>query len=1017
MHLFRGIPGYYILTACILASAASLPFLGTPPSSRFDLVFVTEMTSDRTGAAQLFWDIGRGFNEADSASTTLVPTSTPTTRRFPFPSDGLRKLRFDPINIDASVSFQGARIESAEGRVLRRLEPAELVAVQHVADLQQSKDGITFAVPPGQGDPIFNIDVDGSLRFRISSLGEVTKHVVRWLIFFAGLIGLGWLAQRLVPWIRDRGVSWIQARPVLALALISACSVIIQCHPVIFFGKSFVSPDNACYLLYDGFPTLPGYHSDTLEESKGSDTAAVLLAHLNFPKIAHDSILRDGELPLWNRYTICGVPSLGQGQSMFGELLSLPSVLFQSEAWTWDVRFVLSRWLYAFGVALAVWLLTRRLLSATLIAGTAAYIGFFAFRLNHPAQFSLCAAPWILIAWLWLRDAQRPRHLALALAALMLANWEVHASGTVKEAIVLMACVNLAGFLVVLLDAASWRMRFIRLGSAVFAGVVYVLLTAPVWVTFLDALRQSHTNYDTPIVSQVGPWGLAGFFEDLGYRSHRVEEPHVLPSANVVVMIGMLWAAVRYRQLLDHRGARALALAALVPWAMAFAVVPAEWIKNTPFLANIHHIDNSFSCALIVLGTVLAGYGLGALADAIRDRDWPKECLLFAAYVGVLIALMYGSVQWAPYSGFVKVYVPSLVLAVVAVHVALAGWRRKPDLALLAVALAAAAVVLLWRHGTYIRTPFDPYVFNPKVRASFHAPSPGVQFVTERMAEPSRPTGLRYNLFGGFNTMFGWESIYGVDALRSPWCEELYKAIPLRKFFWGQGMADWSTWLEEDTKTLQPFLDALNVRYYLASPGTPADRMGGLNYLTSLDFEIYESPSAWPRAFFSSHVETYEGADDLVQRLKSTEDRRPRAAIAAADLGMVNPPEDIVSAAADPGRVVIAATDYRLTTNTTSFAVQASGPGVVVLTENFVPEDFRAYVNGERVPYFRINHAFKGVFVDAAGEYTIRYEYWPRHMTASLWVAAIGALFGIGAFAWAWGRDKPVRAAAAAETA
>jgi uncharacterized membrane protein YfhO len=92
---------------------------------------------------------------------------------------------------------------------------------------------------------------------------------------------------------------------------------------------------------------------------------------------------------------------------------------------------------------------------------------------------------------------------------------------------------------------------------------------------------------------------------------------------------------------------------------------------------------------------------------------------------------------------------------------------------------------------------------------------------------------------------------------------------------------------------------------------------------------------------------------------------------------------------------VAPATNYRLTSNTTSFDVRASGPGIVVLTEAWWPETFRATIDGRRVPIVRVNHAFKGVIVDRAGDHRITFRYWPRNLTRNLILSAVGLGLGL----------------------
>ena len=80
--------------------------------------------------------------------------------------------------------------------------------------------------------------------------------------------------------------------------------------------------------------------------------------------------------------------------------------------------------------------------------------------------------------------------------------------------------------------------------------------------------------------------------------------------------------------------------------------------------------------------------------------------------------------------------------------------------------------------------------------------------------------------------------------------------------------------------------------------------------------------------------------------------------------------------------------------------VDAPGPGVAVLTEVYYAEDFAVTVNGKPAPYFRVNHAFKGVALPAAGRHEITFAYWPRHFTLALGLGAAGALLLLAGFAW-----------------
>lgn len=90
--------------------------------------------------------------------------------------------------------------------------------------------------------------------------------------------------------------------------------------------------------------------------------------------------------------------------------------------------------------------------------------------------------------------------------------------------------------------------------------------------------------------------------------------------------------------------------------------------------------------------------------------------------------------------------------------------------------------------------------------------------------------------------------------------------------------------------------------------------------------------------------------------------------------------------------IPVPARNYRLTSNLTAFSVTAPDRGMVVLHEAWVPDDFIATVNGLPTRLIRVNHAFKGVWVPAAGEYRIEIRYAPSRLRLAFAASAVGAL-------------------------
>jgi hypothetical protein len=189
-----------------------------------------------------------------------------------------------------------------------------------------------------------------------------------------------------------------------------------------------------------------------------------------------------------------------------------------------------------------------------------------------------------------------------------------------------------------------------------------------------------------------------------------------------------------------------------------------------------------------------------------------------------------------------------------------------------------------------------------------------------------------------------------------------------------------------------PLFDMLNVRYFLGDAGTKSAALPSLKKIAALDLDVYESTTVWSRAFFSDRLIPYDAEQDFVRLLKSGPGS-PFAAVARDELDSQPELRGLATTSrTDAAPMIVPARHYALTSNTTSFKVTAPGPGVVVLTEPYVEGDFQLTLNGKASSYFRVNSAFRGVFLPGPGEYDFSFRYWPRYFTISLWLSGFGML-------------------------
>ncbi len=781
-------------------------------------------------------------------------------------------------------------------------------------------------------------------------------------------------------------------RPILCLACIGIGAATISSYPVIFCHKSFVSPTTFPYLLYSGNPTLPGLAKEPSQNTKGSDIAATMVYSLPNSALEYDALFRDHEIPYWNRYVSAGLPLFSQGQSMLGNPLHFLAIAANGASWAWDLKFLIAKALFCFGIGLCLWLLGCRLSVSALLGASAAWIGFFAYRMNHPAFFSLCFAPWIVVPWLGAFNAESRRSWLVIIFGLIVVDWCELTSGTAKEACMILLFMNLAGLLVLAFSLRPWPLRLRRLTLLLIASFSFLLLSAPQWLLFLDALKHGESWYTNPVAYQLPPGLLVGFFDDIFSQDFTPLEVHSHPSANFLILTGLLWLFAGGVHKVRRASVLALVYTALPLAAFVFGVIPPEWIKVTPFLANIYHVHNTFGVPLIIVLIFLAGLGLEECLDQFAPPHWSSTYWRMVVSLAGLLALYLGYTQASPppllpsfnseplwHSSFFLGYAAALILAVLVIPWALR-WSRQqsPDRIAGFFCLGACLFLLHFRHGMYVRTRFDDYVMTPRTAADLATPSPALERIRHLASEPYRTTGLDLTFSSDYNALVRLEGISNIDAFSNPYFDAFVRAAHIPNTTGARLVIP-----EPALPALKPVLDFLNLRYYLRESKPGQKPLPLLTPVGVDDLEVYESPQTWPRAFFTDQIRHYRNVTDLVSMIQHG-DSRPFAAL------QDDQPDSDPSAFA--GRKIIPARNYRHSTNVTEFTVDAPTPGVIVLAESFEPDNFRVTLNGAPVPYLRLNHTFKGVHIDTPGPCHLRFEYRPHLLTPSLGLSAAGAL-------------------------
>jgi hypothetical protein len=952
--------------------------------------FEIEASSSVEGSYQLFYDRGNGITEKESVRMPVHAGNTFQTIPLPLPSGTFRLFRIDPPGIDGRYAIGRARILDWNSNVVIEIPVASIKPAFQLRVIDAGPPAV-YESPPGSNDPQLLWRPASSLV--LAARPGATPALVAQCFgaFGFSLLAVWLLTIALAPLTKPVTQLFLafgragDRRPHWIIACAALLGTVAAMYPLIFLGKSLVSPNNGgAALLYNHAPFTPGEKDLDTEDIRGADNGAGMWAFVPYSQMQRVA-LAQGEIPLWNRYNAAGRPLWGQGQTQLLDPLHWVTLVTPNLALGWDLKFLLHRFVFALGTGAAVLVLTASWPSAAVMALVTPFASYFLFRLNHPAQFTFTYAAWMMWAWFRLARASVRRDLARAARWLALTTALVLVGSPPKEAIVVILCGYATGALACVLARRTAGPRLPRFVAAAIAGFVALLLSMPHWLIFAATLRQSLTDYDVPN-ARFASWPFA---QAIAFGA--LSPGQLMPGGHAVVVALWVTALLGGRYTWRDPVRTAAVVGPLLAFLVAFGAIPASIMTKVPLLANIYQIDYAFIGAGLVLLFIAGGVGLARLsaAHSVSMKGIAATCL-----IGGTVLIAGGSGGLSALSLFVETW--ALLFAVVLatmlvplIRQAAVAWPAP--LASVTCALAIALIVVpSGLHAVTRVDRIDDLIIQPGSRADFKVPSPAMEAIHQDNRSPSRALGLGELLFPGTQALYGVEGIGGPDALELPKYEELINASGVFRYWtWNQ------LFTAQDLPRLGPLLNLLNVRYLVTAQNAAVERVSDIEGLTKLPqgpdrVAAVRRSGEWPRAFFVDRVESYGAVAEFVRQMN--ESNRPLASIDRADQQA-----RVLTASDHLGTgTVVSATNYRLTTNRTRFRIQAPGSGVVVLTESWMADDFVATLNGQRTPYFRVNHAFKGVAVPSAGDWTIEFTYRPKWWTFSLFAAAVGVLVLVG---------------------
>lgn len=688
------------------------------------------------------------------------------------------------------------------------------------------------------------------------------------------------------------------------------------------------------------------------------------------------------EPPLWNAMSGSGYPLLASAQSSALSplrLLGLPLSLGHALTFESAMKILLAL------TFMFLWCRERGRSELASVIGAVAF-GFSSFIitwLHFPLITTACLVPAVL--YLVDRIAERPTFGRFAAGA---AVWAAMLFGGHPETVshTFFLALLYASWIAFVERSLGGRVLkfFLTLGGAM---AVAGLLAAPFLVPFAEAVTKSKRYAElqsrTDVSAEVpfADYSSAILLLQPYFWTDPPFEPfgptHAESISGFAGLLGIAGWFAALAHVIRRRKWRSREMFFLLATLFVLGV-----ILNWPVISDAFHLvfQLAANARLRLLLALLLAMQTATAVDLIRDDRRSLFIGLGAAAALIVVVMLTAPIGTAEQRDHaLAALVPSiLVLLIAAIAPALR--RRERTQYFVTLALLIAVISELWAVGR---------VWNPVLPDKWmYPPTPMLETLDELKAqatEPFRISGNTATFFPNVSAVYGYEDVRAHDPMVNSRYIRLLAHIA--GYDIGNYFAPWPDWETH-------FLDFLNVRYVLTSPGGELPPRYRLVY-DGPDGRLFENTTVLPRFYAVENVVADFERESFRRRLRELQEWNHTAVLDELELESEQQREDFF-APRPPGSPV--ATTRILDASTADYRIHVKAPrwSLVVSSIPWWP-GWKVERNGARVDPIRVNGGFLG-FAVPPGELDVRvwYDPWTFRIGAFVSIATILALIAYG---------------------
>lgn len=923
--------------------------------------------STETGQLQVFFDLGDGFNENDSKKKSIKLGKNTIWFNFPlfqYP----KQLRFDFLN-KKDIQFE---INS--------------IHIKHNKENEYIFDERNFILDQLElDDGIYNT-LANDPKIVINKLPQNNYIDASYIIFFFISLLLILIPNKffnlikipLFVYTKDKiSFFWTLITNNQFFSIVTLIFfVVVSVYPILFFGKSYDSPMGQALLSSPGSinPSIPGFDETQSHYDKfvGNDTGAFAWAIAPNQVAALKSIKKYQEFPYFNKYVGGGIANFAQSNNLILDPLNIFIYIFDGNSWGFDLKFIFSKLIFVLGIFFLTKFITKSDSDSLIIATMSIFIGYFHYRVQHPAIFSITYAPFLLHFWHRFKDSfDNSKYNPITfLSLIVLFNFLVINSGPLKEVSMIALMINLYGAALFLFGKPYY---FKKLGEKFLIlfilSLSIILVCSFNFILFLDYLSQNFSNYDAPSVTQMPLSYSLGFFnkELLRYSAGF--------SSNIFFLFVLVCFFMNIKKYLFSSKTMLAFIFFVINFSLAYQVIPWQLIIKIPFLNNIFHLWDVFTFPAFLFLILFSANFLVILRNSQFKKNKRLILYVFLTYLTLSIFYLYGE-----YINFEKVSDKGAIVIILTLFSLLLCFYIPKKNIQIKIFIGLICFINIFANTFHVKPSkfLDNFLTQPMNRGDYNFHSSSINFIKDKLKNESfRVMGFSdskssHVLFPGFNTRLGIDSVVPVDPIRNP----NFNYFLDTGDFINSNNWNWLRLLNDSTIIKsRNLIDKLNVKYIISHRGVNLSDYK-LEKIHSSDYDVWINKSYWPKSFSTNNVIIYKNEKQLKNLLKIP--LKPFALIESNKNNNLAQPSTKYRLAKGY--------NYHETNNSISFTVDSTKGDIIVVNQNYYKDDYVFQINNEACKYFKVNVYMIGCKVKSEGLQQVTVEYKPKYANLSLYL-------------------------------